>query len=32
VTDNRYVMRIFEKLGFTPRHLQDKVVKAEYRF
>jgi acetyltransferase len=30
--DNRDVMRICEKLGFTLRHsLDDEVVKAEYR-
>ena len=31
--DNRDVMRICEKLGFTMRHsLEDEVVKAEYKF
>jgi acetyltransferase len=31
--DNRDVMRICEKLGFTLRHsIEDEVVKAEYRF
>jgi acetyltransferase len=31
--DNRDVMRICEKLGFTLRHsLEDEVVKAEFRF
>jgi acetyltransferase len=31
--DNRDVMRIFEKLGFSLRHsLEDQIVKAEYRF
>ena len=31
--DNRDVMRICEKLGFTLKHsLEDEVVKAEYRF
>jgi len=31
--DNRAVMRIFEKLGFSLRHsLEDEVVKAEFQF
>jgi len=31
--DNRDVMRICEKLGFTLHHsIEDEVVKAEYRF
>jgi acetyltransferase len=31
--DNRDVMRICEKLGFTLRHsLEDEVVKAEFRY
>jgi len=31
--DNRDVMRIFEKLGFSLRHsLEDQVVKAEFQF
>jgi acetyltransferase len=31
--DNRDVMRICEKLGFTLRHsVEDEVVKAEFRY
>ena len=31
--DNRDVMRVCEKLGFTLRHsVEDEVVKAEFRY